>query len=508
MPANDFAPPPRADAPRDAYAVIRGRLEQAEYSQPNVCAYFGLSRFSRFFEGHAQEDFPLTIDSPLSALCQVFLLGRSVQAPLLRAQLGDPFVDACLETGLLFPFDTAPDALIASATLYPLSEIWIASDRVILLPGLEDRAQTDVVYPAATGSAEVFLSLLPRRACGRFLEVCAGCGPAAVLAGDFAEEVTASDLEPRSAAFAAFNGQLNNVDAFRSIAGSYYEGTQGQYDLIAAHPPYMPSLGSSETYYGGGLDGTEILRGLLAQLSLKLAPGGFFYFVAMVPQGTGRPLEQNIRLWLGEEAAHFDIFSFPLHTTSIHDLALSVVVKNAGGMPRMIRFERELADLGHEEFVMGAVIVRRHTGEEIPTDHRRKLGVRTTWRELLWCVDWECASKQPSLLPEILAHPLKIRPEFELRATHKPSAEGLPPVRFDAITQYPFAMESQIQDWMSYLLARADGSLSGEDLMKSLIADKLLHPETPATTFAQLLRTFVSGGFLESPICPLPSAAE
>lgn len=508
MPATDFPAPPLASATPETYAAIRRGLEDAGYSQPAISEHLGLRRFADLFEGLAPSEFGLAIDSPLSALCQVFLLGRAASRALLLAQLGDAFVEACRETGLLIPSDEAPDAWTASAALYPLEEIWVASDRVVPLPGLEGRAQPDVVYPAATRSGRMFLTLLPRRACGRFLEVCAGCGPAAVIATDFADEVTASDIAPRSAAFAAFNAALQHADRFQSVAGSCFEGTNGEYDCIAAHPPYVPSMSSETTYYGGGKDGTEVLRGLLAGLPEKLAPGGIFYAVAMIPQGPGATLMANVRRWIGEEAAQFDVFSFPFVTTSIHDMALSAAVKSGRGMDELFSFKRAWAAMGHAEYVLGALLVRRHKGEETAVDCQRKLASRTGWRELMWCLNWEQMTKEAGVLDALMQHPLQVRPEFELHALHKPSPEGLPPVEFRALTQYPFSMESQIQDWMSYLFARADGSMTGAQLRGSLIADQLLHPDTPERVFAQLLCTFVSGGFLESPICPLPEAAE
>ena len=505
MPEFDVSQPPRSDASADMYAALRAGLENAGYSQPAVCEYFGLAEFADFFEGHAPTGFPLAIESPLAALCQLFLLGRSMDAALLQANLGEPFVDAALETALVGRLDPNSDALIASASLYPLKDLWIASDRVVPAPGTGPR--TDIVYPAATHSAGMFMTLLPRRSCARFLEVCGGCGPAAVLAGEFADETTASDLEPRSAAFAAFNGRLQNLDNFHSISGSFYTGTPGLYDCIAAHPPYMPAMGSKETYYGGGSDGTEVMRGLLAELPERLSPGGLFYAVVMVPQGRDTTVEQNLRIWLGESASQFDVFTFPHRSTSAYDLALSAVLKSRGGMPELVQHERALVSLGHQEFVLGAILLRRHLGHELPIDCRRKLSPSSGWRELLWCVDWEVQAKGAAELPKLLAGTLRLHAGFELHATHKPSPEGLPPVSFRAITSYPFAMESHVQGWMSHLFARADGSLSGEQLMSSLIEDELLHPETPALEFAQLLRTFVSGGFLETSICPFPSAA-
>ncbi len=508
MPFTQFPHPPIADAPSEVYHALREGIRRAGYTAPACQQYLGLENLADFFEGHNNLEFDRRIDSPLSAMSQVFLLGRAAEVAVLEAQLGVDFVEACRAAGLLISYDEAPDALIASVALYPFSGVAIASDRVSSLPGLYDLPQSDVVYPGCTRSAQLFLGLLPRRDCGRFLEVCGGCGPAALLAAEFAQESTASDLEPRSAAFAAFNGRLMGFSNFQSIAGAFYEGSTGLYDLIAAHPPYMPSLSATHTYYGGGADGTEILRGLLAQLPGKIAPGGLFYAVAMIPQGAEATLEQNVRKWIGEEARHFDVFSFPQSTNSIHQLALSIAVKNKGGIPVVAKYEQALSQLGHREFIMGALIVRRHQGEEDPVDTRRKLGPRTDWEELLWCVDFVVALKQPDIAERLLADAPKIRPEFELHATHKPSPEGLPPVRFQAITSYPFAMETEVQGWMSYLLARADGTKTGRQLLDSLIGDQLVHPETPPERFAHLLGVLVAGGFLESSICPLPAAAE
>ncbi len=507
MAFTSFPAPPRSDAPAETYAAIRLGLEKSAYTASAVSEYLKLDTIADFFEGHAGFEVDPLIDSPLTALAQVFLLGRAADSQLLTVHLGEEFVRACLEIGLLLRSDASADALVCSAALYPFWDQWVASDRVVALPGLEDENQTDVVYPAATRSAQMFLGLLPRRECGRFLEVCGGCGPAALLAGEFARETTTSDLEPRSASFAAFNGRLLNLDNFSSITGSFFEGTEGPYDVIAAHPPYMPSLGGGNTYYGGGRDGTEVLRGLLAQLPGKLSPGGLFYAVAMIPEGEQATLEQNVRRWIGDEAKGFDVFSFPQSVNSIHQLALSVAVKNGGGIPVLNRFEKDLAALGHQEFILGALVVRRHVGAEDPVNVRRKLSSRSGWRELMWCIDLTCALKQDGIGEQLMADAVRIRPEFQLLATHKPSPEGLPPVKFQAITHYPFSMESEIQGWMSYLLARADGSKSGKELMDSLVQDQLLHPETPAESFAKLLGTFVAGGFLESSICPLPEAA-
>lgn len=493
---------PAADKPEPLYTTLREGFQSAGYTRAALCAHLELRSFTELFEGRVLDAYSTLIDSPFTALCQVFILGRAVEPILLRSNLGDAFVDAAIEVGLLVPF-TVEDvsALLATACLYPVEDLWIASDRIAQLPGSTDtKPRKDVVYPAATHSVENFLNLMPRLRYGRFLEACGGCGPAALLAGRFSDESIASDLEPRSAAFAAFNGRLQGLTNFHSIAGSYYEGAEGQFDCIAAHPPYMPSLDSVETYYGGGIDGSEVLRGLLSPLQEKLAPGGYFYAVSTVPRKENGSYTQQVRQWIAGDTSTLDVGVFVLSTFSMYMLSLSTAVKGNRGHSFQSRLLKAWQDLGYAEFALAAILVRRHDDETNATNCQRISTDSTTWEDLVYALHWEQRARQPETLAALMENPLGLPESFRIQSTHVAAEGALHSIQVRAQVEEAFKSEAAIEEWMSYLFARVDGEKTGTDLMVSLLEDGVLLPDTPPVQFAQLLASFVGAGLVASPV--------
>ncbi|MDZ7640280.1 MAG: methyltransferase [Bryobacterales bacterium] len=504
-------PPPRADLAEEEYTELRAALSRSGYSEEAVLARLGVTALADIFEGGFHESISATVADAFDALIQLFLLGRGVFETALNETLGPRFIEICEGQGLLRRREGA-QRFFGTVSIQPSpvegDGVWIVSDRVVPAPEAMLPSSAQLVYPTVTPSAGVFLRLLPRRDCGRFVEVCAGCGPAAALAGDFATEVTASDIEGRAVAFCRYNARLNGIPGFRATEASLYEQLEGAFDVIAAHPPFMPSDGPVEVFYGGGLDGTDLLRQLIAGLPGKLTPGGLFYAVAMIPEGDAYPVEERVRQWLGEGASSHDVFFFPLYSRSLVEVAYEASAKLGKGMDAASRYRRTLVEMGHREFHYGAIVLRRHLreGEEASIQVRRKLNERTAWRDLLWCIDWEALRKDVAQVDAMFDAPLTATPSLEVVVRHRAGTEGLEPTAFAAVTRSPFEMESQIQGWMAMLLGQADGKRSGRELFAAAKEAGFIHPETPRDEFARLLATFVSGGFLESALCPLPTS--
>lgn len=500
-------PPPRYDLSEDRYAALRAALTRHGYEERAVLERVGAESLPDIFEGGFHEGIRAEAEDGLDLLIHAFLLGRGLLRSVFEAKLGTEFVEACLLQGLLREM-VRQQRLFATVSIQPsVSEsdgIWIVSDRVVPAPEALMPGGPELVYPTVTPSAQVFLRFLPRRGCARFLEVCAGCGPAATLAAEFAMEVVASDIDARAIDFARYNARLNETPAFRGVTASLYEELNGAFDVIAAHPPYMPSDGPVEVFYGGGIDGTDLLRQLIAGLPGRLHPGGFFYAVALIPEGDAYPVEGRVRQWLGEDEARHDVFFFPLHERTLIEAAYEAAAKLGKGMDAVSRYRRTLLEMGHRNFVYGALIVRRHQGEERAIQVRRKIAERSSWRELLWCVDWETALKDPRVSDKILESPVCASSELEVQVSHRAGQEGLEAVSFRAVSRYPFDMESQLQGWMAMLLGLAGRQQTGNELMEAAKQAGLIHPETPAAEFARLLAMFVSGGFLDCGLCPLP----
>lgn len=512
-----YPAPPRADADDSAYEALREAFHSARFYDQEVCAYLGiedLGAMVRLGESAAPAS---KVDGPVSALCHLFLWSQAITEDEARQLLGDAFVDASLEVGLVARPAEYPGTLRALASVYPLRNgdeepsretgaFWVASDR---LAGTEEerRAQpADVVFCPLAATGGRFLSMLPRGECDRFLEVCAGCGPAALLASGFARQVVSSDLASRSVAFSRFVARLNGKPRIETVEGAGYAGVTGQFDVITAHPPYMPTLGASEIYYGGGSTGMEITEELVRGIPEHLAPGGLFYAATMLFEGAETPAEQVVRQWLGEDHSSYDVLLYPLFFHSPLEAAQRAALKASEGYEGMERAYNTLRGHGFQYAVVGLLLIRRHDAAEPPVTARRRLGETSDWRYLLWSLDAERRAVSDIRGDAALDATYRVRPDVELIVRHRPADEGFAAVGFSMKTTAPFAIETEIEGWMSYLIARADGSMTGRQLMQGAIADKMILPETPPAEFAKLLWTFVGGAVVESSLCPLPSS--
>ncbi|MCL4783657.1 MAG: hypothetical protein KJZ70_11545 [Bryobacterales bacterium] len=515
-----YPEPPCADADDATYAALREAFHAARFYDKETCEYAGIEDLGALVRlGDAVLSPSTSVEGPLSALCHLFLWSRAIQEGELRSLFGDRFVDAALAVRLFAPYAEHDGALRALASVYPLRDesaagnggpraFWVASDR---LAGTveERRAQPDdVVFCPLAATGNRFLGLLPRTPCERFVEVCAGCGPAALLATGFAGQVVASDLAARSVAFSRFVARLNGQPRMQAIQGGGYDGLEGKFDRIAAHPPYMPTLGAAEIYYGGGATGMEITETLVRGIPDRLAPGGLFYAATMLFEGPEKSAEQLVREWLGEGQSAYDVFLYPLYFHSLLEAAQRAALKAGEGYEGMERAHNLLEDFGFQNAVVGLLLIRRHDRAEPAVTARRRMGETAEWRHLLWSLDTERRAASDADGSQALEATYTVCADVEMIVRHRPSPEGFAAAGFKVRTSAPFAIETEIEGWMSYLISRADGTMSGRQLMESCIADGMILSETPAPEFARLLWTFVGGAVMESSLCPLPEPRE
>ena len=159
-----------------------------------------------------------------------------------------------------------------------------------------------------------FLELMPEAGGGDALDLCGGAGSGAFRLSRTARSAATSDLTPRAAHFAAFNARLNGVDV-ESLQGDLYAPAAGRrFDVIAAHPPYVPEVGSPLAYRDGGETGERVTRGVVAGLPAHLKPGGRCAILCMGRDAEEGTFEERVRGWLGEARDEFDVV-FGLETT-------------------------------------------------------------------------------------------------------------------------------------------------------------------------------------------------
>src|SRR5277367_1331613 len=326
----------------------------------------------------------------LNGLILLFILGD----PLPTAEAAHFFPAAVWEamsrTKLLLPDPADANRTLATAALYPIRDLFIASDRWAEADHSPREPFSDIVYPALTKSAKQFIDYTSFEPCEDFLELCAGTAPAALLAARSAKNVWATDIAERSVDFAKFNAALNGIHNVTFAAGDLYEPVQGRaFDRIAAHPPYVPVLKPAEIFYGGGEIGEEITKRVIAGLPDKLKPGGRLYCRTLGTERPGHPFEERIREWLGEKHMGFDVALFAVQKLEPRQFSLYETVSKSGGKEQFAEWQRLFEKNEVQGLVVGIVVIQRLTEERPAFTIRRDLGSSTPAAALEWAMQWE-----------------------------------------------------------------------------------------------------------------------
>ena len=126
-----------------------------------------------------------------------------------------------------------------------------------------------------------------RRDGGRTLDLCAGGGIQAMLAGQFARESHAVEANPIAIALAglhlALNGLSERVTLHHARVEEFAPEPLGLFDLITFNPPLIPAPPALPlaVVSDGGSDGLDVTRAILRRYAPALAPGGAFEFIGL-----------------------------------------------------------------------------------------------------------------------------------------------------------------------------------------------------------------------------------
>ena len=116
----------------------------------------------------------------------------------------------------------------------------------------------------------------------RFLEIGCGTGLTALHAAKAGALATATDISPIALDCARRNAAKNNLRV-TFIQSDMFEKVQGNFDVIAFNPPYLPSEGSSTSWieksWSGGEEGSETATRFIESAWRHLSPGGSIYLV-------------------------------------------------------------------------------------------------------------------------------------------------------------------------------------------------------------------------------------
>ena len=115
----------------------------------------------------------------------------------------------------------------------------------------------------------------------RVVDLCTGSGAiaAAIKEENPQAEVFAVELSEQALLWARKNLDPQNVHLIPGDIRTSLEDLPGYFDLVLSNPPYIPEVAEYDpqmALYGGGEEGMEIPREVIARAHYLLRPGGFF----------------------------------------------------------------------------------------------------------------------------------------------------------------------------------------------------------------------------------------
>jgi SAM-dependent methyltransferase len=490
--------------PPEDFQALRDLLQNADYTESTLSGRLNIPSFAKFGSVEPGVRPTFELNTPLDALIRLFLECEPISRAELTPLLGEGTIELLHRLGLIGPDPEDTDRWVPTVGLCPTRGVYLVNDRGGELGGLAE----DVVYPAILENTQNFLGIIPRNPCGRFLDLGAGTGVAALIAAQgYAERAWACDIAQRSADFSEFNRRLNALENVTVGCGDLYEPVAGlQFDRIVTHPPYVPVLKATHIFRDGGDDGEQIVRRVIEGLPDHLAPGGRFYALTMLADREGETVEERIRRWLGDRQAMFDIAIIAETSREPADFIGRAMQKGMHGMQELSYWSRLYRSTKVRYLVYGTVLVQRHSDGEgrKPFTVRLQKGPDSGPRESEWALNWNSAASQAGAADLVLNSGPKLSPHLYLAVLHSVKDGGLVPEEFLMRVRHPFESECKCPVWVARMLSHCTGERTGAELLEFLKQNEIIQQDAEPGEFAEILRALITSGFMDVPAYPIP----
>lgn len=182
-------------------------------------------------------------------------------------------------------------------------DAWVVADHVPGLDGRISRTRPDFVLSASPASATL-TQMTIRRPIGRALDLGTGCGVQSLHLATHADQIVATDLNPRALRLASLTLQLAGVqDRVELRQGSLFEPVAGErFDLIVSNPPYVMSppgqAGDRLTYREGHHTGDGLVAELVGGAATMLSDGGTLQVLGNWAHVRGQDWTERVRGWI------------------------------------------------------------------------------------------------------------------------------------------------------------------------------------------------------------------
>jgi SAM-dependent methyltransferase len=393
--------------------------------------------------------------------------------------------------------------MVCPVWLYPVDGFIVASDRRDNPDGEPLVPSEDVVFPAIYAGTLRFLRLLPDARGGDVLDLCGGTGIGALRSSRAARYAATADVTPRSAFFAEFNARLNG-SSVASLCGDLYSPVAGrQFDLISAHPPFVPATGPAMVYRDGGESGEEITRRIIEGLPAHLRAGGTCVILCVARDTVDQTFENRAREWLGQAGTEFDIVFGLEKILSVEEVVDSMRKRGQQiGEEQSRQLLERLRSLGTRQFVYGALFLQRCAEAATDQPLRMNLTVDGRAEDFERLLAWRRHCRQPGFDACLATARPRLAPQLELTARHRVNAGQLVPAEFVFSIVNGFQAALRPDAWVVPLVARLEGDRSVGQVFAAAQAADELPPGFTLEAFGGLVRKMIERGFLEVDLPP------
>lgn len=516
VPVSDTTPPASPEAvtialePVAAFAALRQLFRGAEYDESTVAHRLGgptLVGAPRLANGRKTLSGEVTDTN--AALVRLFFDGLALPTAVVRDLFGDAGFDACIALHLLTPSPKDDTLVQPTVMLIPLDGLWLTSDMV---PTVEDPAtvRQDYVFSANNELTAHFLAAIPATPGARVLELCAGTGIAALRAvSKGARSAVAADLIPRCVHFAKFNALLNDMaDRIEVVESNAWSAipTNEPFELVVAHPPYVPALSHRFDFRDAGEDGEHVARAVFSGAATHVPRGGRMIVRAAFSDRTNQTVAERIRVWLGEHAAEFDLVQLEALEYDAMD-AYKSVTHGGRDFVDCERWLRHFQSLAIERFVICVIELRRDAFDRPPITVRRVLGKELSPDVADWHLKFARVSAAAGGTAEarLAGQMPRIAAGVRLGVHLDSDADGAWRTTGSVVeTDWPSKTVVKALPLMPTLLELCDGAHDLDAILAGLRAAGLVDDDVGRTEVANLVDVLAAAGAVELSVCPLP----
>lgn len=491
--------PFRLGAPEE-FARVREIFIRTGFEAAPICTRAGVATIHDLPELDDRSAFRDATD-PQSLFVRLFLDCDSVAWSVVRSVLSEGDLRALDALGLLHDTPGAPGMCAATVAIYPIEELFIASDRHHGFDSTGDLPPSDLVYSPMTQGTQRFLRLMPRESCDHLLDLCSGTGVAGLIAAStFARRVTLVDIAARSVRFAEFNVGLNALSNVRVITGDCYEPVAGErFGVIVAHPPYVPALQTEVVFRDAGEDGEQVTRKVVAGLGSHLEAGGQFFCDCMLTERGDIVLEERLRDMLGAAGEEFDIVIAQGHSTDPWHFLADQARAGYSSFDLLPRWSGVLERLSIQQLVVVSLLMERRANARPVITTRRVLSPMTSAADLQWVLRWMVgtAGWDMSDMRRLLGSRPRTLPRTELRSRSILRNGQWSVEECLLVTLAPFAVEASCPNWYATFLQFCNGRMTAREHLQYLRDTHAVPDTAPEDLFASMICQLIDAGFVE-----------